>query len=130
MKRMILTGTLVLATGLTNLLAQQGKGQMMVPGAKSPGESQAVIALSQAQGNPDATIKAAEDLLTKYSDTTFKEPALLAEADAYKAKGDADKATIYGERALEVNPKSLQANLLLGEILATHTRENDLDKEE
>jgi tetratricopeptide (TPR) repeat protein len=144
MKRMILTGTLALATacssGLT-LMAQnapqqppaqkQQQGQpQMIPGTKSAGESQALMALIQAQGNPDATIKAAEDLLTKYADTQFKETALLQEANAYQTKGDADKAQIYGERVLEVNPKSFQAELMLGELLAQRTRENDLDKEE
>ena len=145
MKRMILTGTLALATGLTSLMAQakkdnapaqppqaqpkQGQAQM-IPGTKSAGESEALMALIQAQGNPDATIKAAEDLLTKYADTTFKESALLAEATAYQQKGDADKAQIYGERVLESSPKNFQAQLMLGEILASHTRENDLDKEE
>ena len=144
MKRMILTGTLALATGFTSLMAQakkdnppaqqppaqqQGQAQL-IPGTKSAGESQALMALVQAQGNPDATIKAAEELLTKYADTTFKESALLAEATAYQQKGDADKAQIYGERVLEANPKNFQAQLMLGEILSTHTRENDLDKEE
>ncbi len=145
MTKMILTGALALAAGLSSLLAQQaappkkgepqqGQGQAqqapMVPGAKSAGESQAIIALIQAQGNADATIKAAEELLTKYADTMFKETALLSEAEAYKGKGDADKAQIFGERVLDVNPKSFQATLLLGELLASRTRENDLDKEE
>jgi len=144
MKRMILTGTLTLATGFTALMAQgkkdnapaqqppaqqQGQAQL-IPGTKSAGESQALMALIQAQGNPDATIKAAEDLLTKYADTTFKENALRAEATAYQQKGDSDKAQIYGERVLEANAKNFQAQLMLGEILAMHTRENDLDKEE
>jgi tetratricopeptide (TPR) repeat protein len=103
----------------------------MVPGAKSPGESQAVIELIKSQGNPDATIKAGEELLTKYADTVFKENALLAIASAYQQKGDADRAIIYAERILtEANPKSFQAQLLLGELLAGRTRENDLDKEE
>jgi hypothetical protein len=94
MKRKLLTGTLALAAGLTGLMAQQGKqtkGQtkgdqappaqqqqaQLIPGTKSAGESEALMALIQAQGNPDATIKAADELLTKYADTTFKETALL-----------------------------------------------------
>jgi len=144
MKQIILTGILALATGLGGLMAQQakqGKGeaqpaqgqqQPMVPGAKSPGESQAIIAVFQAQqqNSPDAVIKAADELLTKYADTSFKEQVLLAEAQAYQQKGDYDRAQIYNERALEANPKSFQASLMLGEILAQRTRENDLDKEE
>ena len=145
MKRMILTGILAMASGVLCLTAQQAppakkdqpaQGQPaqghanLIPGTKSVGESQAVLALNQAQGNPDATIKAAEELLTKYADTTFKEIALFMEATAYQQKGDIDKAQIFGERVLEVSPKNFQATLMLGEILATHTRENDLDKEE
>src|SRR5580658_10485522 len=129
MKRTIITGLLALAAGMLGLMAQQ-KG--MVQGAKSQGESDAVMALMQAanQRNPDATIKAADDLITKYSDTTFKELALYLEAAAYQQKHDNEKAQIYGERVLDVNPKHYQALLLVGEILAMSTRENDLDREE
>jgi len=138
MKRLILTGLLVSATGLWPVLAQQGqqaKGgqpQQMVPNTKSAGESAAVMALFQAQqaNNMDGVIKGAEDLLTKYTDTFYKEAALTMEAMAYQQKGDSINAQIYFEKLLEFNPKSLQAMLSLGEILATKTRENDLDREE
>jgi len=137
---MILTGTLVLATGLTALMAQQPKGNAPAPAQqggkpagpapKSQGEAQALQALMQAQGNPDAIIKQGDEFLTKYADTDFKEAVLLTMANAYQQKGDGDKAQIYGEKVLEVNPKNFQAELMLGELLASHTRENDLDKEE
>ncbi|MBZ5621831.1 MAG: DUF4919 domain-containing protein [Acidobacteriia bacterium] len=141
MKRMILTGTLALATGLSCLMAQQAppakqgqaaQAQPKGPAPKSQAEGQALTELFNAANanNPDAIIKAAEDLLTKFADTDFKEAALMFEAQAYKQKGDTDKAQIFGERVLEVNPKNFQTTLMLGEILATHTRENDLDKEE
>jgi len=144
MKRMILTGMLALATGLLPVTAQQppaaqqkGGGQQggqpqLIPGTKSVGETQAVVALIQAaqSQNADAVIKAADELITKYADTTFKETALLQEGEAYKSKKDNDKAQIYFERALESNPKSYQAELMLGGQLAQNTRENDLDKEE
>ncbi len=144
MKRIIITGILATAIGIPCLVAQQSKQskqgqqgaqpqqQQMVPGAKSPGESKVVTALFQAQSqnNPDGVIKSAEELVTEYADSIFKESALLAEAMAYQAKGDLDKAQIYNERALDVNPKSFQATLALGEMLAQRTRENDLDKED
>jgi tetratricopeptide (TPR) repeat protein len=143
MKQSVLTGVLATAVGITCLMAQgqegkpqQGQGQQgqvqqpLFPNTKSPGESQAVMALLQAQNNPDATIKAADELLTKYTDTYYKEIALMVEAQAYRQKGDLDKAIIYGERVLEVNPKNFQTTLMIGEILAQRTRENDLDKEE
>jgi tetratricopeptide (TPR) repeat protein len=52
------------------------------------------------------------------------------EATAYQQKGDGDKAQIYGEKVLALNPKNFQVTLMMGEILAQKTRENDLDKEE
>jgi tetratricopeptide (TPR) repeat protein len=138
MKRTIFTGILALATGFSCLMAQappaKGKaGEAKGPAPKSQAEGQALNDLftaAQSQTNPDAIIKASEDLVTKFADTDFKEVALMLEAQAYKQKGDNDKATIYGERVLEVNPKNFQTTLMLGDILATHTRENDLDKEE
>src|SRR5436190_271749 len=122
MKRLILTGTLALAAGLT--LMAQPAAQPAGPAPKSKAEAEAM----QAQGNPDATIKAADDLLTKFADTQFKEMALLVEANAYQAKNDNVKALIYAEQVVGVNPKSFQAELMIGEILAGQTRENDLDK--
>jgi tetratricopeptide (TPR) repeat protein len=56
--------------------------------------------------------------------------ALFSEAGAYEEKRDIDKAQTYAERALEANPKYFQASLMLAELLAQNTRENDLDKEE
>lgn len=137
MKRMILTGILALATGMTALMAQQqpaqqGKQQAqgLVPNTKSPGESQAVVALMQSQGNPDATIKAAEELVTKYADSFYKETALLFEANAYQQKGDMEKAIVYGEQVLKLNPKNYQVTNMLGTLIVQRTRENDLDKAE
>lgn len=128
MKTLILTGILAMATGLSSL-AQQAPAKKG-PAPKSQGEAQALQALAGAQGNPDATIKAAQDLISKYADTDYKEIALFMEASAYQQKGDADKAQIFGEQVLAINPKNFQATLMMGEILASHTRENDLDKEE
>jgi tetratricopeptide (TPR) repeat protein len=141
MRRLIFAGALIAAAGTTGLLAQQGQqaqqakpaqGAPQVPNTKSAAEGQAVIAVFQAQqqNNPDAVIKAAEELVTKYSDTFYKETALTLEANAYQQKKDDDKASVVYERVLEANPKSFQATMSLGQILVSHTRENDLDREE
>jgi tetratricopeptide (TPR) repeat protein len=134
----MIAGLLIAAAG--SLMAQQpaaapaqpaGQAAPKTPQVKSPAEAQAVQALFQAQqGGPDAIIKAAEDLLTKFVDTDFKEIALFVEAQAYKAKNDNTKAQIYAERVLEVDPNNFQATLMVGEILASGAKENDLDKEE
>jgi tetratricopeptide (TPR) repeat protein len=137
MKRMILTGMLAFGASVAALMAQQPAAPAAPaapkgPAPKSKGEQETLMALQtalQAQ-NWDNVIAAAEDLNTKYTDSDFKEIATYYEAVAYQEKNDWIKADIYGEKVLEINPKNIQATLLVGELLAKHTRENDLDKEE
>jgi tetratricopeptide (TPR) repeat protein len=128
MKRTTLTGALVLVAGVLSLMAQHAPSK--APAPKSKDELAALQALMNARSSPDATIKAAEDLLTKFADTDFKDMALFSEAGAYEQKQDYEKAQVFAERALEANPKYFQASLMLAELLAQRTRENDLDKEE
>jgi tetratricopeptide (TPR) repeat protein len=130
MKKMIITGLVAFAAGSLGLLAQTPATPN--PTVKSKAEMDAVNALMQQANarNPDGIIKAADDLVTKFSDTQFKEVALYLEATAYQQKHDNEKAQIYAERVLDMNPKNYQASLLVGEILASTTRENDLDKED
>jgi tetratricopeptide (TPR) repeat protein len=126
MKRMILAGILSLAAGASSLMAQAKQ-----PTPKSPKEVEAVKAMFAAtQAGPDQTIAAAESLITGFADTEFKELALFFEARSYQQKNDMVKAQVYAERVLEINPKNYQTTLMLGEVLAQTTRENDLDKEE
>ena len=130
MKRTIIAGILSLVAGFA-LTAQTPAPAQKGPQVKSKAEAEAVQALFGAQqAGPEAIIKAAEDLLDKFGDTQFKEIALIFEATAYKMKGDPVKAQIMADRVLEVNPKNVQATLMIGEIIAQGTRENDLDKEE
>jgi tetratricopeptide (TPR) repeat protein len=127
MKRSIITGILALAAGAAALM-----GQAKGPQPKSKAELEALQAMFTAQqaNNPDGVIKAAEDLLTKFADTDFKESALYMEADAYHQKKDDTKAQIFAEQALQANPKSYQASIMLAEVIAKGTRETDLDREE
>jgi tetratricopeptide (TPR) repeat protein len=101
------------------------------PGPKSQAEAQAVNAVIQAQaGSPDDMIKAADELVSKYADTSYKSFALELEAEAYQKKNDNTKAIIYGEQALQADPKNYDASNLLANITAATTRDTDLDKEE
>ena len=51
---------------------------------------EALQALQAAGNDPDKSIAAAEELITKFADTDFKAIALYIEADAYQRKGDCD----------------------------------------
>ncbi|MGA3019627.1 MAG: tetratricopeptide repeat protein [Bryobacteraceae bacterium] len=138
MKRIILTGILALATGFAALAAPQAApaqaapAQPKVPSPKSPAEGKAVMALQTAgqSNDPDAMIKAANELLTKFTDTDYKEWALSMEAKAYQMKGDAEHAQVYGQQALQINPKSYSMMLLLGEVIALHIGDHDLDRQD
>jgi tetratricopeptide (TPR) repeat protein len=100
-------------------------------GPKSQAEAQAVNAVIQAQAqSPDEMIKAADALVSKFADTVFKSFALELEAEAYQKKNDNGKAIVYGEQALEADPKNFDADNLLANITAATTRDTDLDKEE
>jgi tetratricopeptide (TPR) repeat protein len=110
-----------------------GAGSLMAQGKKvSKGEADAYNAMVTAaqSGDNDGVIKAADDLVTKFSDTQFKPVALMLEARAYEAKGDDDRAQVYAEQCMAADPKGFQAPLLIGEGIVKHTKENDLDKDE
>jgi tetratricopeptide (TPR) repeat protein len=123
---MILTGILAIGTGASCLLAQAPKG----PAPKSKGELEALQALQAAGNDPDKQIAASENLITKFADTDFKSVALFIEADAYQRKGDFEHMVVFAERTLEADPKDFRATLMLANYYASHTRENDLDREE
>jgi tetratricopeptide (TPR) repeat protein len=98
--------------------------------SRGEGEAYNAMVMAQQQNNPDAVIAAAENLLTKYADTQFKDTALSLEAEAYRQKGDWEKSEIFADRALEANPKNFQSALTAGEVLVQHTRDTDLDKDD
>ena len=135
MKRTILAAILTMAAG-SLLMAQPPAGRVAAPAApkgpapKSQEELKALQTSFNPQNDPDTAIKAAEDLITKFADTDFKEIALFLEANAYRTKNDPVKAQIYAEQALAINPKDVQASLMVGEILAQRTRLTDINKRE
>ena len=100
-----------------------------LPKVKSRAEGQMVNAMLQAK-DPDASIKAADDLVTKFHDTEFKSMAYYIEADSYQQKGDNAKAVVYAEQSLMADPMYIDPMVLLANVISTTTRDTDLDKEE
>jgi tetratricopeptide (TPR) repeat protein len=121
MRRIILRGALALAVAVPCLLAQ--------PKPKSQKELEALQAMFGAQ-TADARIAAAENVLTNFADSEFKTVTLYLEAVSYDQKHDYEHTLVFGERALEADPKYYQAMLLLAGVIAQHTKEFDLDREE
>jgi tetratricopeptide (TPR) repeat protein len=79
---------------------------------------------------PDDKIAAGEEVIANFEKTEFKSVVFFTIAQAYVAKKDDVKAIVYGERALEADPKSFQAALMMAQLISVKVRENDLDKEE
>jgi tetratricopeptide (TPR) repeat protein len=132
MKSVILTGILAMAAGVACLAWQAPAGKAPAgPQAKSQAELKAVQAMLQAR-DPESMIKTADDLLTKFADTQFKDAALAMEAEGYRSKTppDLDNAQVFAQQALAANPVNIQANMLLGEILIQTTTVFAMDKEE
>ena len=96
---------------------------------KSKAEGEAVNAVLTAT-TPDQRIAASDNLLSKYKDTAFKSIALQMAGESYAQKGDGVNAIVYGDRAIEADPKNFQALLLVSSQLARLTKEFDLDKDE
>jgi len=118
-----ITTALWLAAGLG---AQQPAKQ---PQPKSKPEVEAIMAVQNAT-DPEARVKAAEDLITKFKDTEFKEWALQMETISYQQKNDFDNMLIAGERTLEANPDNVVVLVTLAQSIPQRTKEFDLDKEE
>jgi tetratricopeptide (TPR) repeat protein len=133
MKNGIVVGTLLALATAGLGFGQQAQGQAKkTPAVKSQKEAQDLQAVLQAP-DVDSRIKAADDFVSKYSDSDFRGLALFAEAQSYQMKGDTDKMVIYGERGLEANPDEttkVQTLLMLAQGIAQKTREFDLDREE
>lgn len=103
--------------------------QAQQPKPKSQKEVDALMAVQNAT-DPKARIAAIDNVLTKFADTEFKPGLLMMEAAMYQQLNDYDNMIVYGERALEADPKSYQAMLILGNAYAVRTKEFDLDKED
>jgi tetratricopeptide (TPR) repeat protein len=125
MKRIIVTAIAVCAAGIPGLFAQPA-----APKIKSNGERKAVMAIQTAMngGDPDAIIKASEDLLTNYTDSDYKEYALTMEAKAYQIKHDDDNAQVFAGRVLEINPKAYTMQLLIAEAITPNIKDHDLNR--
>jgi tetratricopeptide (TPR) repeat protein len=105
------------------LWAQRG------PAPKTQKELEALQAW-QAASDPDARIKAIENVLTNFADTEFKIVLLEDAMQLEQRKRDFAQVVFYGERLLEADPKNAFALVTLAGETARHVREFDLDKEE
>jgi tetratricopeptide (TPR) repeat protein len=147
--RTIFTAALILACAASLVLAQPaGQAPPAKPGPaaqpastspvakqpqlKSKEEADAFMRAQAAMQGPDADarIKACDEFQQKFPNSELRPVALLWLTYLYQDKNDYDKTLLYGEETLKLDPANFQAMLLLSQLIANRTRENDLDKEE
>jgi tetratricopeptide (TPR) repeat protein len=104
-------------------------GLVMAQAKVSKKEYDAFMAIQNAP-SPEMQMEAADKFVTGFADSTLKSVALLMAANAAERKNDATKAIVYGQSAIDADPKNYQAMILVAGELARGTHENDLDKEE
>jgi tetratricopeptide (TPR) repeat protein len=133
MRKRVLVATMAL-TALAAFGQQQPAGQPpkaatgdMKP--KSKEEAQAIDKINKAKTDDDK-IAAVDAFVTGFPNSDFKSMELMIAAEAADRKTDYVHAVSYGESAIQSDPKSFYAMLLVAGELAQHTQKYDLDKEE
>jgi tetratricopeptide (TPR) repeat protein len=128
---------LFLTVGIPAFSQQQSAQQQSAQAQKGPHPKsqkelealQKVIAAQQAK-NWDGEIQAINGVLENFADTEYKPMLLNMAMEASQNKGDYAQTVAFGDQALQADPNNLQAKVLLAETIASHTRENDLDKDQ
>ncbi len=114
---------------------QQGAAPAAQAGQPHPKSQKEVDALKKVQTAAQANDAAAElqainEVLENFSDTQYKPMLLQMAMDAAQRQGDYAQTTVWGDRVLESDPGNIPARVMLAEVTAQHTRENDLDKDQ
>src|SRR5262250_585423 len=120
---------LAVIASLAVMAQQPPQAQVKAQKGISKAEADGFNAIMKAQ-TPDDKIKAADEFVAKFADSSFKGLALYDAAEAADSKGDWAKAVVYAEESLKADPTNFDAKLLAGGEIAQHTRPNDLDKDE
>ncbi len=115
------TRTVAFAAGII-LLAAPGFAQK----PKSQKEIEALQAIQNAT-DPDARLKAIDNLLTNFADTEYKIAVLDMAVETARQKNDATLVNIWADRALQVNPKDYIAMDDLAAMTAGQMKEFDLN---
>ncbi|MGI9071709.1 MAG: tetratricopeptide repeat protein [Bryobacteraceae bacterium] len=112
--------------------AQQPAQQQAGPKPKSQKESDALkkVLTAQQAKDWDGEIQAINYVLENFADTEYKPLLLNMAMTAAQQKNDYPQTVIYGERAVQADPNNILSTVMLAEVIAAHTRENDLDKEQ
>lgn len=99
------------------------------PQAKTKEEYAAYVALMQ-MTDPAAMEKAADDFVAKYPDSELRGAVYQRTMAVYQQSGNEDKTVEMGRKSLTYNPDDPGVLVSVGELIASRTRETDLDKDQ
>ncbi|MDT8070257.1 MAG: hypothetical protein ROO76_18980 [Terriglobia bacterium] len=99
------------------------------PQAKTKEEFNAYAAIVQ-MTDPAALEKAADDFVAKYPDSELKAAVYQRAMATYQQAGNEDKILEMGRKSLSYNPDDPTVLVSIGELIASRTRETDLDKDQ
>lgn len=134
MKVKNLVAAAALALASFPLLAQQPPATQQAPAngphPKTQKELEALQKVQAAQQAKDwdGVLAAVNYVFENFADTEFKPQLYSMAMAAAQQKNDFVQVTTWGERAIQADPKNIEARVTLAESIAQHTRENDLDK--
>jgi tetratricopeptide (TPR) repeat protein len=114
------------AAGQAAAAVPPGKRQ---PQAKTKEEYNAYVALMQ-MTDPAAMEKAADDFVAKYPDSELKSAVYQRTMATYQQAGNEEKTLEMGRKSLTYNPDDPTVLVSIGELIASRTRETDLDKDQ
>ena len=102
---------------------------MMVGQAPSPDEQKGIQAIQEAAPKGvDAMAAAVDDFAAKFPNSPRKPAVLSATGDAYESTGNAARAMIYYQSALDADPKHYYSMLMLASEIARGTKEFEIDE--
>src|SRR5271165_615524 len=107
--------------------APQGKRP---PQAKTQPEFDAYNAAIANQKDPAAMEKAADDFATKFPDSELRVLLYKAAERSYQNANNGDKMSEMAQKLLKLDPDDPEALLAVSEVIAEHTRDTDLDKDQ
>ena len=107
-----------LLAGIAGMIAVAGL--VMAQAKVSKKEYDAFMAIQNAP-SPEMQMEAADKFVTGFADSTLKSVALFMAANAAERKNDVTKAIVYGQSAIDADPKNYQAMILVAGELARST---------
>jgi tetratricopeptide (TPR) repeat protein len=100
------------------------------PQAKTQAEFDAYKAVVATSADPVAFAKGADDFATKFPDSELRVVLFKSSLRAFQNANNAEQMNAAAEKILKIDPDDPEALVGAAEVIAEHTRDTDLDKDQ